>query len=61
LIFINADALLQILDKGSDKEQEIFEKLEKSKETFAIASITLYEVEFFLIDKGIDITDSAIH
>jgi len=55
LIFIDADALLQILDKKSNKGQEIFEKLEKNKETFAITSITLYDVQSFLIEKGIDI------
>jgi len=61
LIFIHADALLQILDKKSDKGQEIFEKLEKSKEIFAITSITLYDVQSLLIDKGIDISSSMIH
>jgi predicted nucleic acid-binding protein len=55
LIFIDADALLQILDKKSNKGQEILEKLEKSKETFAITSLTLYDVQSFLIEKGIDI------
>jgi predicted transcriptional regulator len=61
LIFIHADALLQLLDKKSDKGQEIFEKLEKSKEIFAITSITLYDVQSLLIDKGIDISSSMIH
>jgi len=61
LIFIHADALLQILDKKSDKGQEIFEKLEKSKEIFVITSITLYDVQSLLIDKGIDISSSMIH
>ena len=61
MIFIHADALLQILDKKSDKGQEIFEKLEKSKEIFVITSITLYDVQSLLIDKGIDISSSMIH
>jgi predicted nucleic acid-binding protein len=59
LIFIHADALLQILDKNS-KGQEIFEKLEKSNDTFAITSITLYDVQSFLVEKGVDIP-SPIH
>jgi hypothetical protein len=54
LIFINADALLQILDK-THKGQEIFEKLEKSNDTFAISSITLYDVQSFLIEKVVDV------
>ena len=53
--------MLQILNKGSDKGQEIFEKLEKSQETFAITSITLYDIQSFLIDKEIDIIASPIH
>jgi predicted nucleic acid-binding protein len=55
LIFIHADALLQILDKKSNKGQEILEKLEKSKDDFAITSITLYDVQSFLIERAIDI------
>jgi predicted nucleic acid-binding protein len=31
------------------------EKLEKSNEIFAITSITLYDVQSFLIEKGLDI------
>lgn len=61
MIFINSDALLQILDKGSNKGQEIFEKLNQSQETFAITSNTLYEVQSLLIDNGIDIIASSIH
>jgi len=60
LIFIHADALLQILDKKSNKGQEIFEKLENSKDNFAITSITLYDVQSFLIEKAIEIP-SSIH
>ena len=55
MIFIHADALLQILDKKSNKGQEILEKLEKSKDDFAITSITLYDVQSFLIERAIDI------
>ena len=56
MIFIHGDALVQILDKGSEKGQEILEKMEKSKESFAINSITFYELQCFLIDRGIDIS-----
>ena len=55
MIFIHTDALLQILDKKSNKGQEIFEKLEKSGDNFAITSITLYDVQSFLIEKAIEI------
>jgi predicted nucleic acid-binding protein len=55
LIFIHTDALLQILDKKSNKGQELFEKLEKSKDVFAIASITLYDAQSFLVERELDI------
>ena len=42
MIFIHTDALLQILDKKSDKGQKVLEKLEKSNEIFAITSIILF-------------------
>ncbi|MGN6624647.1 MAG: hypothetical protein ACTHKF_10220 [Candidatus Nitrosocosmicus sp.] len=61
MIFINYDNLLQILDKESEKGQEIFEKLEKRQETFAITSIYLYQVQSLLIDIGIDIAASPIN
>jgi predicted nucleic acid-binding protein len=61
MIFINGDAILQILDKESNKGQEIFEKLEKSKEIFAITSITFYEVRSLLINKGIYILAAPIN
>ncbi|MGN6346073.1 MAG: hypothetical protein ACTHME_00060 [Candidatus Nitrosocosmicus sp.] len=60
MIFINNDALLQILDKESNKGHEIFEKLKESQETFAITSNTLYEVQSLLIDNGIDIVAYSI-
>ena len=53
MIFIHADALLQILDKKSSKGQEILGRLEESKDIFAITSITLYDVQFFFIEKGV--------
>lgn len=55
MIFIHADALLRILDKKSNKGQEVLEKLEKRNEIFAITSITLYDVQSFLIERGLDI------
>jgi predicted nucleic acid-binding protein len=60
LIFIHADALLQILDKKSNKGQEILEKLEKSKDVFAITSLTLYDVQSFLIERAIDILPPSV-
>jgi predicted nucleic acid-binding protein len=59
LIFIDTDALYQILDKNSKKEEGIFQKLEQSGESFAITSITLYEILYLFVRRGKDA--SQIH
>jgi predicted nucleic acid-binding protein len=59
LVFIDTDALYQILDKNSKKGEEIFQKLEQSGESFAITSITLYEILYLFMRMGKD--TSQIH
>jgi predicted nucleic acid-binding protein len=59
LIFIDTDALYNILDKNSKKGEEIFQKLEQSGESFAITSITLYEILYLFMRRGKDA--SQIH
>jgi predicted nucleic acid-binding protein len=48
LIFLETDVLFELLNKKSTKGKEIFQKLEKSNESFAITSITFYEIVSFL-------------
>jgi predicted nucleic acid-binding protein len=59
LIFIDTDALYNILAKNSKKGEEIFQKLEQSGESFAITSITLYEILYLFMRRGKDA--SQIH
>ncbi len=54
MIFIDTDALYEILNKNSRKGEEIFQQLKKSSESFAITSITLYEILSFFMKRGKD-------
>ncbi len=54
MIFIDTDALFEILNKNSTKGEEIFQQLKKSSESFAITSITLYEILSLFMKKGKD-------
>ena len=54
MIFIDTDALFEILNKNSKRGEEIFQQLKKSSESFAITSITLYEILSFFMKKGDD-------
>lgn len=54
MIFIDTDALFEILNKNSTKGEKIFQQLKKSSESFAITSITLYEILSFFMKKGKD-------
>ena len=49
MIIIDTDALIEVLNKKSKKGQEIYEKMEQNKESFAITSITLYEILHFFM------------
>jgi predicted nucleic acid-binding protein len=49
LIFLETDVLFELLNKKSTKGDEIFQKLEKSNESFAITSITFYQIVSFFI------------
>ncbi len=49
MIIIDTDALIEILNKKSKKGQEIYEKMEQNKESYAITSITLYEILHFFM------------
>ena len=55
MIFIDTDTLFDILYEDSKKGQDIFEKLEKSNEDFAITSITLYEIISYFKKSGRDV------
>jgi hypothetical protein len=46
------DLLFELLNKKSFKGDEIFQKLEKSNESFAITSITFYEIVSFFMSSG---------
>jgi hypothetical protein len=50
LIFLETDVLFELLNKKSTKGEEIFQKLEKSNESFAITSITFYEIVSFFME-----------
>jgi predicted nucleic acid-binding protein len=52
LIFLETDVLFELLNKKSTKGKEIFQKLEKSNECFAITSITFYEIVSFFMESG---------
>ena len=44
MIFLETDALFELLNKKSAKGDVIFQNLEKGNESFAITSITFYEI-----------------
>jgi len=44
--------LFELLNKKSAKGDEIFQKIEKSNESFAITSITFYEIVSFFMASG---------
>ena len=52
MIFLETDVLFELLNKKSSKGDEIFQKLEKSNESFAITSITFYEIVSFFMTSG---------
>ena len=52
MIFLETDVLIELLNKKSSKGDEIFQKLEKSNESFAITSITFYEIVSFFMASG---------
>ena len=52
MIFLETDVLIELLNKKSSKGDEIFQKLEKSNESFAITSITFYEIVSFFMLRG---------
>ena len=52
MIFLETDVLFELLNKKSSKGDEIFQKLEKSNESFAITSITFYEMVSFFMLRG---------
>jgi predicted nucleic acid-binding protein len=52
LIFLETDVLFEFLNKKSTKGKEIFQKLEKSNESFAITSIAFYEIVSFFMESG---------
>jgi len=55
LIFLETDVLVKLLNKNSAKGDEIFQKLEKSNESFAITSITFYEIVSLFMVNGINV------
>ena len=52
MIFLETDVLFELLNKKSSKGDEIFQKLEKSNQSFAITSITFYEIVSFFMSSG---------
>ena len=52
MIFLETDVLIELLNKKSSKGDVIFQKLEKSNESFAITSITFYEIVSFFMASG---------
>jgi predicted nucleic acid-binding protein len=55
LIVLDTDVLIKILNKKSLEGKNIYEKLEKNGESFAITSITLYEILYFFMKRKISI------
>ena len=55
MIFLETDILVKLLNKNSAKGDEIFQKLEKSNESFAITSITFYEIVSLFMVNGINV------
>ena len=55
MIFLETDVLVKLLNKNSAKGDEIFQKLEKSNESFAITSITFYEIVSLFMVNGINV------
>jgi predicted nucleic acid-binding protein len=55
LIVLDTDVLIKILNKKSVQCQNIFEKMEKTGGHFAITSITLYEILYFIKKMKMDI------
>src|SRR6476620_11160569 len=51
-IFRNGYMLFELLNKKSAKGEIIFQKIEKSNESFAITSITFYEIVSFFMESG---------
>jgi predicted nucleic acid-binding protein len=51
LIVLDTDVLIKILNKKSLEGQSIYEKLEKNGGSFAITSITLYEILYFFMKR----------
>ena len=52
MIFLETDVLFELLNKKSAKGEVIFQKLEKSNESFAITSMTFYEIVSFFMVRG---------
>jgi predicted nucleic acid-binding protein len=50
-IVLDSDVLIKILNKKSLEGQNIYEKLEKTGGSFAITSITLYEILYFFMKR----------
>ena len=55
MIFLETDVLVKLLNKNSAKGDEIFQRLEKSNESFAITSITFYEIVSLFMVNGINV------
>jgi predicted nucleic acid-binding protein len=55
LIVLDSDVLIKILNKKSLEGQNIYEKLEKNGGSFAITSITLYEILYFFMKRKMNI------
>lgn len=49
MIILDTDVLIEIIDKKSNKGEDIFHRLEDANEIFAITSISLYEIYFGLL------------
>jgi tRNA(fMet)-specific endonuclease VapC len=52
MIIIDTDILIEIFDKGSQKGNQVLEKIEESGEDIAITSLSLHEIMYGLYKFG---------